>query len=296
MKTSLDHLPAGHQENLEIIKEIIVSSLNPEMIILFGSYARGDYVERDYTVEDGITYEYNSDYDILIVGEERIRKNPIAMVKKRIAKQYFLTPTTIIEHNIGYLNEEISQNNYFFIDVLKEGILLYDTGNYQLATPQKVKPIGKLAKAKEYFEYWIGEGDDFYKGYEFYLEKELYKKAAFLLHQTVENTYNAFLLVATDYKPKTHNLEELRRQAIQVHRDHIEVFAIKSQEDQDRWILLIEAYIGARYKKDYTITAEQLRHLGEQAQLLIKLVKRLSKEIMDRMKRDIELVSNGDKA
>lgn len=294
MKTSLEHLPERHQRNLEIIKDIIVNSVYPEMIILFGSYARGDYVERDYTVENGITYEYNSDYDILIVGEERMKKNPLCMVKKRITKEYLLTPTTIIEHNIGYLNEQISQNNYFFVDILKEGIMLHDTGNYQLATPQKVKPVMKLKLAKEEFEYWIEEAENFYDDFQVNIQKERYRRAAFYLHQTVENAYNAFLLVATDYKPKTHNLEELRRLAIQVNRNYTEVFDIKTQEDQDRWLLLIEAYIAARYKKDYIITPEELKYLSKEACSLVELSKKNSHEIMDRMQRDIDLVSNSN--
>ena len=287
MKTSLDHLPERHQENLAIIKETIVNSVYPEMIILFGSYARGDYVERAYTVEDGITYEYNSDYDILIVSEERLAKTSLGMVKKRIAKKCLLTPTTIIEHNIGFLNEQIKHSNYFFVDVLKEGIMLYDTGNYQLAVPAMVAPPLKLAKAKEYFAYWMTKAEEFYDDFQSNLPKKRYSKAAFELHQAVENAYNAFLLVFTDYKPKTHNLEELRRQAIQIHKDHIKVFTISNQEDEDRWELLLEAYIGARYKKDYTITAEELKYLGEQGVLLIELVKSLSTERLNRIESDI---------
>ena len=38
------------------------------MIILFGSYSRGNWVEDVYK-ENGTTYEYKSDYDILVVTE-----------------------------------------------------------------------------------------------------------------------------------------------------------------------------------------------------------------------------------
>jgi len=36
------------------------------MVILFGSYATGKWVEDRY-IEKGITYEYRSDYDLLVV-------------------------------------------------------------------------------------------------------------------------------------------------------------------------------------------------------------------------------------
>ena len=37
------------------------------MIILFGSYATGEYVHLDRYEENGIIYEYKSDYDLLII-------------------------------------------------------------------------------------------------------------------------------------------------------------------------------------------------------------------------------------
>ena len=44
LKTSLDHLPFNHQQDLAFIKDTILKYIPAEMIILFGSYARGDYV------------------------------------------------------------------------------------------------------------------------------------------------------------------------------------------------------------------------------------------------------------
>ena len=40
------------------------------MLILFGSYARGDWVVDRY-VEDNIIYTYESDFDLLVVSEDR---------------------------------------------------------------------------------------------------------------------------------------------------------------------------------------------------------------------------------
>ena len=72
MKTSLEHLPVNKQEELSAIKEIILDCIpKTEMIILFGSYARGDWVEDVYQ-ENGTTYEYISDFDILVVTTKDI--------------------------------------------------------------------------------------------------------------------------------------------------------------------------------------------------------------------------------
>ena len=73
MNTSLEHLPEHKQKQLREITGIIVKAVDPEKVILFGSHATGRWVEHRYT-EGGITYEYISDYDILVItksGESR---------------------------------------------------------------------------------------------------------------------------------------------------------------------------------------------------------------------------------
>ncbi|MDD5728481.1 MAG: nucleotidyltransferase domain-containing protein, partial [Victivallales bacterium] len=67
MKESLSHLPEHKQEELKKLREIIIAMIDAEFVILFGSYARGDWVEVKSIGEDGNLYEYRSDYDILVV-------------------------------------------------------------------------------------------------------------------------------------------------------------------------------------------------------------------------------------
>jgi uncharacterized protein len=66
VNTSLEHLPEHKQKQLREIAGIIVKAVDPEKVILFGSHATGRWVEHRYT-ESGITYEYISDYDILVI-------------------------------------------------------------------------------------------------------------------------------------------------------------------------------------------------------------------------------------
>jgi predicted nucleotidyltransferase len=42
MKTTLSHLPQTKQDQLKALTQIILDKVPAEMIILFGSYARGD--------------------------------------------------------------------------------------------------------------------------------------------------------------------------------------------------------------------------------------------------------------
>jgi len=69
MKDSLAHLPQDKRGQLAHIVERIRKRVDSiQMIILFGSYARGNWVE-DTCKKGHITYEYISDFDILAIVE-----------------------------------------------------------------------------------------------------------------------------------------------------------------------------------------------------------------------------------
>lgn len=66
MKNLLEQLPKTKQEELIKLSKLLSEFKIVEMVILFGSYARGSWVEDRY-VENGTIYEYRSDYDVLVV-------------------------------------------------------------------------------------------------------------------------------------------------------------------------------------------------------------------------------------
>ena len=107
-----------------MIQEIILSQVRAELIILFGSYATGKWVEDRY-IEDGTTYEYKSDFDILVVTKNRLSdmSRNWTEIDRSIARNPGLTKTVIISHSIGFVNAKIRDSYYFFTDILKEGIL-----------------------------------------------------------------------------------------------------------------------------------------------------------------------------
>jgi len=70
MKESLEHLPEHKREELHRLTEVIRQMCSDvEMIVLFGSYARGDYKEEDLAADrqSGAA----SDYDIPVVTSKK---------------------------------------------------------------------------------------------------------------------------------------------------------------------------------------------------------------------------------
>jgi predicted nucleotidyltransferase len=71
MKKSLAHLPQSKQDELKLIVNKIDELVNPEKILLFGSYARGDWKDGPHTQGKGrLTIHKKSDYDILVITED----------------------------------------------------------------------------------------------------------------------------------------------------------------------------------------------------------------------------------
>jgi predicted nucleotidyltransferase len=71
MKKSLAHLPQSKQDELKLIVNKIDELVNPEKIILFGSYARGDWKDGPHTQgKSRLTIHKKSDYDILVITED----------------------------------------------------------------------------------------------------------------------------------------------------------------------------------------------------------------------------------
>jgi uncharacterized protein len=301
LKTSLQELtkplPQDKIRELDIIKEIIVKRFERikgepklEKIILFGSYAKGKWVE-DRSIKNGkVVSEYRSDFDILVVTQKGMSDSnwlDLCIDEEIDDHNEVQTEVNIIHHNIHFLNDRITESYYFFTDIAQEGVLLYDSGRYELATPGPVTPALQARKSQEDLEYWIEEGDEFLEFFRFGIKKQKYKKAAFNLHQATECYYSAILLVFTGYKPKGHNLKWLNNQAITIDIRFQEVFPMATKEEKDLFQLLKKAYIDARYKKDYTINISELNYLSDRVCILGKMTKEICKEEITRLKEMI---------
>ena len=266
MNNSLKQIPQSKQEELTQIAQLVSDFKEVEMVILFGSYARGNWVEDKY-IEKGVTYEYRSDYDLLVVLKHEDLKQKFRIegeVKtKLIETGEVTTPVSMIFHGIKHLNEALTIGNYFFRDIKKEGIVLYDSEKHQLAVPKELTAEEYQKKAQEYFNQWFETANDFLGTFEFELKRDKLHNAAFMLHQATERYYTTILLVFTDYRPKDHNLETLGIKAEMCDKQFA-VFPQNTDEEKRLFELLKKAYIDARYKMDeYGITKEELLYLSD---------------------------------
>lgn len=189
----------------------------------------------------------------------------------------YKTPVTVIVHDIDFVNKMLREGQYFFTDIEKEGIVLYDSGNTQLAERKPLSPQEARKIAADYFEKWYYSGKGFLKGARFYLQEQEYRLSGFELHQATERTYNAVILVYSGYKPKTHNLDKLKRYSKRFSEELDSVFPDNTREEKHLFDLLKRGYIDARYKDEYTISAEELQTLINRVERLQTIAEALCK-------------------
>jgi predicted nucleotidyltransferase/HEPN domain-containing protein len=285
MRTDVDHLPAVKQRELERIVEIIFDEFGAAIenatgrrkgarilkIVLFGSYARGDWVDAPASAN-----QYKSDYDILIIVSQKEltdRAGYWAKAEERLIRAYTIektlqTPVNFIVHSLHEVNDGLAHGRVFFMEVAKDGIAIYEVDGSELATPKPKTPDQALVAAREYFEEWMPNGAAFLKGFHFYLSDGDRKRAAFLLHQATESLYQGLLLTLTYYTPYNHNIAFLRSLAEGLDRRLFGVWPETNRRERAMFQKLKEAYTKARYSKQYRISEEELTWLGERVEEL----------------------------
>jgi predicted nucleotidyltransferase/HEPN domain-containing protein len=284
MKTTLDHLPPRKQDELRAVVDVLRAGVPLSLVILFGSHARGDWVEDP---EEG----YFSDYDLLAIVESPKVVDDAALWTRLEDAARALTgeaALSLLVHDIRFVNSEIRAGSYFFGDIRNEGIVLHDAHRFTLATPKEANPRERLERAERHFAFWFESADEFLKTYAFGASTGMNSNAAFQLHQAAERLYVTANLVFTGYKRKEHNLQKLHEEAAPVHPDIAAVLPRSTPEDKHLFDLLRRAYIDARYDKSYRITAEELATLGERVRAFAAVVERVCQEKIASLRADAE--------
>ena len=151
MKSDLEHLPDRQQQVLDRVRSILLTEFEAARtsgaggtsewrrrgqvlkIILFGSYARNDWVDEP---ENG----YLSDFDLLvIVSHEKL--TDIAdywwTAEDRILRDPEIGRTVnIIVHDLGEVNAALGRGEYFWTDIVRDGVILHEVPGHPLITPR----------------------------------------------------------------------------------------------------------------------------------------------------------------
>jgi predicted nucleotidyltransferase/HEPN domain-containing protein len=294
MSNSLEHLPEGKRHELAFVVDALRKGFAfaterrtmPKLrggkllkIILFGSYARGDWVE------DPVG-RYFSDFDLLVVVDreeltdvpEYWARTEEKLLEELASGKHLRTPVSLIVHSLDDVNEKLRLGRYFFIDILRDGVLLFEEPDYPFAKAQPLSPGQALQETQEYYDEWFESAGRRLELANAALAKGYLKEAAFDFHQATERFYHCLFLVRTLYSPKTHNLNQLRQLTEAVEPRLKEVWPRESKFERRCYELLREAYVKARYSRHYRISAEQLEWLSGRVKLLQSIVRSICEQ------------------
>lgn len=293
---TLDHLPASKRRELARVLEILFDEVQTFQahkhsdrktggkilkVILYGSYGRGDWVEDRAS-------GYRSDYDLLIVVNHKSFAEEddlwLALDERLIQAQiahHIHTPVVPIIHSLADVNDQLARGRPFFIDIARDGKILYGAPGHPLAEPKPLTREEARSEAQEYFERWYLQASRFSETAKDQITRDWLNMAAFNLHQACESYYHCVLLVVTLYSPKSHRLKMLRSKAEGIDGRLIAAWPRDTRIDRRRFELLSRAYVEARYSSKYKITIEELEWLTERVKNLQELVEQICRERLE---------------
>ena len=293
MKNSINFLPERKRNDLRELVGLIRDEVRDVvMIILYGSYAKNTYVECDERRDFGVKTYYTSDYDLLVVTKKRlgVREGTVATrVNARFMDgrdNEFQTRPQLINESVSKLNDALSEGRYFYVEIMAQGIMLYASGEYRLATPRELDYAEIKEMAEAYYKDKYSDAEDFLFHAKIAQERRTYQMCSFMLHQATENFIKTIPLVYVLYGYKEHDLEFLIEKCKPYTLDLAKVFPRDTDEEERLFKLLQRAYIEARYnKKNFAVTKADIDVLIPRIELLRDIVEKVCRERIDEYSR-----------
>jgi len=301
MRTDVDHLPVTQQGELARVRQIlmdefaaaIAGATQPwkkngkiQKIVLFGSYGRNDWV-------DEAANGYQSDFDILVIVSHKDLTDVAEywyVAEDKIQRDVAIgRPVNIIVHTLDEVNQGLSRGEYFWVDIARDGIALYELPGVVLATPKPLTATDAYKMALAYFQDWLAKVDSGIKLALFALQEGELKDAAFLLHQSTERAYTCYLLSRVQYVPRSHNIKFLRSLAEDKEPRLVDCWPRATKLDRRRFELAKRAYVEARYSASYEIGSDDLAAIARSVRSLRDTVEAVSREWLEDLGKKVGL-------
>ena len=176
------------------------------------------------------------------------------------------------------MNNALSQGHYFYVDAIKDGVLLYDSGECKLDAPRELNFSEIKQKAEKYYRGNLRQACDYWEDAIRNIENGKYTHSSFFLHQATEYLLKAVPLVFTLYRYKEHDLkfllEKCKKHTLEIYRP----FPQDTDEERRLFKLLQDAYVQSRYNRNFMVTKEDINALIPKVEQLRGIVERTCRE------------------
>ncbi|HAY07624.1 MAG TPA: nucleotidyltransferase [Hyphomonas sp.] len=308
MKDRLDHLNLQKQREVAHIRKVILEELQARLaasssarvrsyrvlkLVLYGSFARGTWFDDKKSGRA-------SDYDLLVIVSHKALTDMTRFwngVEDRLYKDPKVNKdVSLIVHTLREVNAALRDGQYFFTEIINQGVLLYDADakapagsiRSKIAEGAALDPQRAYDLSHQYYSGWkeyaltfleIGKSCINQKG-------RSQNISAFQLHQAAEAIYRMVLLTVTLYAPATHHLGKLRQRCEAIDPRLAEAWAPEQKPYRRYFELLRRAYVEARYSPAYETTPEILKWQADRIEKLLELADAACKERLAKLQSD----------
>lgn len=305
MKKSLDHLNLQKQKEVAYIRKVILEELEVRLrestskrvaryrilkLVLYGSFARGTWF-------DDRKSGRASDYDFLVIVSHKALTD-MTTFWSSVEDRLFQDPKiqkdiSLIVHTLREVNVSLADGQYFFAEVINQGVLLYDIDaesksdrpKSRIVEAKNPAPLRTYEMSRDYFNYWkkaavqtlfLGQESMKHGG-------DWARSSAFQLHQATEAIYRMVLLTVTLYAPATHHLGKLRQRCEAIDPRLAEAWGPERKPYKRYFELLRRAYVEARYSPAYETSPEILNWQAERIARLMELAEASCQERLEKL-------------
>jgi len=182
---------------------------------------------------------------------------------------------TILSHGLETITECIKKNNRFFITILNEGSLLYNsTGILAQENEIQFDSSQNFEKAKKHFEHRIKLAQGFLDAAADSYGNQHYAIAVFLTHQVIEQCTIALIRVNLAYRSDIHHLGRQLDLCCCFSEEPSNLFR-SSKDDLLLFEILLRSYSQARYKDTFKVDSDDSDKLVSKAYAFFELTKEI---------------------
>lgn len=286
MEKQIAHLPHQTQQEINTLLELITHKIaDCQLILLFGSYAQGNYTLWEETFIDGHFESYQSDYDLFIVVsnsnptsiEQLLRREITDLYKAKFQNAPHLPSVEFVVEDIRTLSAQLASGHYFYTSLLQEGIVLFDSQKFQLAEPRPLSFQEIQNQASASFDSLFDSACQLVESSKQKIGNIDFTTNTLQLRQACERFYKATCLVFTLRCPEEHDLAKLRGITKRNSRELSTVFPQRTEFEAHCFHLLNQTD-EAPGNTSFTVNKAEFAYLLEQTEALRELTECICKD------------------
>ena len=260
--------------------EAVVEVTKPDMIFLLGASWYRRRTESIFN-DPAPTSQNTSDYFLLILIRDLSNRELHEWQDKIENRCKLIMPVTTIVLQTATYEEWLQAGHRFALTVWQSAVPIYNSANLFREVSKSVAATGIDVDFEKQFADGLTKAKEFLAGSELFQVRKQNTMAAFMLHQSAEQSLRTLLKTGTGFHANTHNIGRLLRYASLVSYQLPDIFSQKNEQDKRLFNLLQNAYIDARYKDDYKINSDDLLCLTEKVRHIQEILSDAGKSLLN---------------